>query len=126
MPPVSPGTRKIRFSPTWSVCEAAPALMPRQLRIGIDARAAAEEPAGRGRYVRELLAHLPEGHDYRLYARSRWDGPARGSWRLIEARDPLWHLRAAVVASRECDVYLSTNSYLTAWATWIPTAIVVM
>ena len=100
--------------------------MARQLRIGIDARAAAEVPAGRGRYVRELLAHLPAGPDFRFYARSRWDGAARGEWRLIDAPDPLWHLRAAHAASRECDVYLSTNSYLTAWFTRIPTAVVVM
>src|SRR3954468_20596497 len=100
--------------------------MSRQLRIGIDARAAAEVPAGRGRYVRELLRHLPTGHDYRFYARARWDDPATGDWRLIDSPDPLWHVRAALAASRECDVYLSTNSYLTAWFTRIPTAVAVM
>jgi glycosyltransferase involved in cell wall biosynthesis len=87
--------------------------MAGQLRIAIDARAAAEEPAGRGRYVRELIAHLPDGHDYRLYERDPY-GP-----------DPLWHVRAARAASRECDVLLSTNSYLTAWFTSIPTVAVV-
>jgi glycosyltransferase involved in cell wall biosynthesis len=98
--------------------------MAAQLRIGIDARAAAEEPAGRGRYVRELIAHLPGGPRYRLYARRRWESDH--DWRLIDAPDPVWHLRAAHSASRECDVFLSTNSYLTAWFTRIPTAIVVM
>ena len=103
--------------------------------IGIDARAAAEVPAGRGRYVRELLRALDgldTGDDrFVLYAREPWapaDGaldPARFTWRLIRARDPLWHVVAAGRASRECDVFLSTNSYLTAWMTLIPTAIVV-
>ena len=40
--------------------------------IGIDARAASEEPAGRGRYVRELLRALArhnDDHRYRLYTR---------------------------------------------------------
>jgi glycosyltransferase involved in cell wall biosynthesis len=98
--------------------------------IGIDARAAAEVPAGRGRYVRELLSALARRDDdveYRLYARTPWDGPLddRFEWRLIGDRDPLWHLRAARAANRECDVFLSTNSYLTAWFTRVPTAIVV-
>src|SRR3954469_3126227 len=80
--------------------------MSDRLVIGIDARAAAEVPAGRGRYVRELLAALARRDDeveYRLYARRRWpdagaDSPldARFSWRLIDARDPVWHLRAAL------------------------------
>jgi glycosyltransferase involved in cell wall biosynthesis len=90
------------------------------MTIGIDARAAVEVPAGRGRYVRELLlalARREDRHAYRCYARERWDAPLddRFSWELIRARDPWWHVRAAARASRECDVYLSTNSYLTLW-----------
>jgi alpha-1,3-rhamnosyl/mannosyltransferase len=122
--------------------------MSDRLVIGIDARAAAEVPAGRGRYVRELLSALARRDDdaeYRLYARERWDGAdaggadaggadargaadpldARFGWRLIGARDPVWHLRAAIAANRECDVFLSTNSYLTAWFTRVPCAVVV-
>jgi glycosyltransferase involved in cell wall biosynthesis len=103
------------------------------LVIGIDARAAAEVPAGRGRYVRELLralAGLPEAADARfvLYARECWEDDAldrRFAWSLVPLPDPLWHLAAAVRASRGTDVVLSTNSYLTAWGTWKPTAIVV-
>jgi glycosyltransferase involved in cell wall biosynthesis len=34
-------------------------------------------------------------------------------------------VRTAIAASRECDVFLSTNSWLTAWFTRIPTAVVV-
>jgi glycosyltransferase involved in cell wall biosynthesis len=104
--------------------------MSDRLAIGIDARAAAEVPAGRGRYVRELLAALARRDDdarYLLYARERWDGPLdeRFEWRLIDAGDPLWHLRAARAANHEARVFLSTNSYLTAWFTRIPCAVVV-
>src|SRR3954451_12073579 len=104
--------------------------MSDRLVIGIDARAAAEVPAGRGRYVRELLRALARREDdarFLLYARDRWDKPLDGrfEWRLIDAPDPLWHLRAARAANREAAVFLSTNSYLTAWFTRIPTAIVV-
>ena len=88
------------------------------LTIGIDARAAVEVAAGRGRVVRELLRALAareDAHTYRCYARTRWEEPldARFQWREIGARDPLWHLRAARAAQRECDVFLSSNSYLT-------------
>jgi hypothetical protein len=38
--------------------------------LGIDAPAAAEEPAGRGRYVRELLSALAERDDDHVYALS--------------------------------------------------------
>jgi glycosyltransferase involved in cell wall biosynthesis len=98
--------------------------------IGIDTRAAAEEPAGRGRYVRELLRALARGgddHSYELYARTRWEEPLdeRFCWRLVGSRDPLWHLRAAWSASSSCAVFLSTNSYLTAWFLRIPCAVVV-
>jgi glycosyltransferase involved in cell wall biosynthesis len=100
--------------------------MAQKLRIGIDARAAAEVPAGRGRYTRELLRALPRVHDYVLYARREWDGVSDMQWRQIDSPDPLWHVRTALAASRECDVLLSTNSYLTAWFTRIPTVCVVI
>jgi alpha-1,3-rhamnosyl/mannosyltransferase len=97
------------------------------LTIGIDARAAAEVPAGRGRVVRELLRALAEREDdgsrYVLYARAPWQEQAldeRFQWRSIAARDPWWHVRAARRANRECEVFLSTNSYLTARFLRIP------
>lgn len=98
------------------------------MRIGIDARAAAEVPAGRGRVVRELLRALTrreavEGPHYVLYTRTRWpevDLDERFRWVQIDARDPLWHVRAARAANRECDAFLSTNSYLTARFLRIP------
>jgi len=98
--------------------------------LGIDARAAAEEPAGRGRYVRELLnalARRDDDHTYELYARTRWDEglDERFRWRLIATRDPVWNLRAARAASKRCAAFLSTNSYLTAWFLRVPSAVVV-
>src|SRR4051794_14659042 len=102
------------------------------LTVAIDARAAAEVPAGRGRYVRELLTALdalPEAEDVRflLYARKPWGSldPGRFTWTPIGLPDPAWHLAAAARASREADVLLSTNSYLTAWFALKPTAVVV-
>jgi glycosyltransferase involved in cell wall biosynthesis len=98
----------------------------RRLTIGIDARAAAEVPAGRGRTVRELLRALSareDAHRYVLYAREPWTGvqlDERFQWREIAARDPWWHLLAARRANGECDVFLSTNSYLTPWFLRIP------
>ena len=98
-----------------------------RLTIGIDARAAAEVPAGRGRVVRELLRTLSEREDdglrYRLYARTPWTEHAldeRFQWCSIAAREPSWHLRAARRANRECGVFLSSNSYLTARFLRIP------
>jgi glycosyltransferase involved in cell wall biosynthesis len=98
----------------------------RRLTIGIDARAAVEVPAGRGRVVRELLRALAAREDdlrYVLYARQAWDEQPlddRFCWRAIAARDPWWHLRAARQANRECDVFLSSNSYLTSRFLRIP------
>ncbi|MDO9356586.1 MAG: glycosyltransferase family 1 protein [Solirubrobacteraceae bacterium] len=102
------------------------------LTIGVDARAAAEVPAGRGRVVRELLSAWNEpgatgDARFVLYAREPWGDldPARFQWRLIDLPDPAWHLAAAARASRSTDVFLSTNSYLTAWFCTKPTAVIV-
>lgn len=100
--------------------------------IGIDARAAAEVPAGRGRYLRELLSALeriPESADERfiLYAREPWGDldPRRFRWSTIPLPDPAWNVTAGLMASRETRAFLSTNSYLTAWFTRVPTTVVV-
>jgi len=100
------------------------------MRIGVDARAAAEVPAGRGRYVRELLRALSaidSEERFTLYCRESADLglDERFIWAPIGSGDPVWHVRAARRASRECDVFLSTNSYLTAWFTRVPTAVVI-
>jgi len=75
--------------------------------------------------VRELLAALARRDDdvrYPCYARTEWAGQLddRFDWRLLHARDPAWHVLAARAANRECDVFLSTNSYLTTWMLRIP------
>jgi alpha-1,3-rhamnosyl/mannosyltransferase len=104
---------------------------PSALTIGIDARAAAEVPAGRGRYVRELLrslARLEHRHRVLLYARERWDCrdlDERFEWRLISGRDPLWQLPAARAAGRDCDVFLATTTYLMVALLRIPSLAVV-
>jgi glycosyltransferase involved in cell wall biosynthesis len=101
------------------------------MKVGIDARAAAEEPGGRGRYVRELLRRLPRvaGRDqFVLYAREPWQEAEldeRFRWSRVPAPDPVWHVLAAIRASRECDVFLSTNSYLTLWFLRVPGVAVV-
>jgi glycosyltransferase involved in cell wall biosynthesis len=99
--------------------------------VGIDARAAAEVPAGRGRFVRELLASLAtmdQPHRFVLYCRRPWDGVETGPrmrWAPIGLPDPAWHAAAAMQASSQCDVFLSTNSYLTAWMLRVPSAVLV-
>ena len=76
--------------------------------------------------MREILAALVERdeQDVQLlcYARQRWGElpAARCQWRLLAAPDPWWHVLAARAANRECDVFLSTNSYLTTWLLRIP------
>jgi glycosyltransferase involved in cell wall biosynthesis len=101
------------------------------LIIGIDARAAAEVPAGRGRMVRELLRHLAgleHSHRVLLYARRPWDCPEldeRFEWRIVQGRDPLWQLPAARRAGRECDVFLATATYLMSALLRIPSLAVV-
>ncbi len=80
--------------------------------------------------MRELLLALaarPDPDRYVCYARSRWDRPLdeRFTWALIDAPDPFWHVRAARAASRGCDVFLSSNSYLTVPLLRIPSVAIV-
>jgi len=119
-------------SPTIVPPRPAAKRATKELRIGIDARAAVEVPAGRGRLVRELLRALAAREDggerYVLYARKQWwEEPLDGrfQWRTIPARDPWWHVHTARAADRECDVFLSTNSYLTCLLTNIPSVPIV-
>jgi glycosyltransferase involved in cell wall biosynthesis len=98
--------------------------------FGIDARAAVEVPAGRGRVMREMLRALTalDGDDrYVLYARKEADLglDERFEWRLLALPDIVWHYRAARLASRDCDAFLSSNSYLTCWFTSCPSATIV-
>lgn len=101
------------------------------MRIAIDARVAAEVPAGRGRYVRELLAALSgldADHEYRLYARTAWPQQrldARFEWQLVGAPGPSWPLAAGFEMSRWADVALACTSYAMAAPWRIPGAAIV-
>jgi glycosyltransferase involved in cell wall biosynthesis len=100
------------------------------MRIGIDARAAVEVRAGRGTLVRELIRALRDSdapHEFALAARARWDEPLdeRFSWWLDGAADPWWNVKVGATAHRRCDVFLSTNSYLTVWFLRVPSVMVV-
>jgi glycosyltransferase involved in cell wall biosynthesis len=100
------------------------------MRIGIDARAAVEEKAGRGTLVRELIRSLDESdapHEFVLAARQRWEEPLddRFSWWLDGAADPWWNVKVGATAHRRCDVFVSTNSYLTVWFLRAPSVMVV-
>lgn len=100
------------------------------LTIGVDARAATEVEAGRGRVVRELLRALSvreDTHRYVCFARTPW-GDALGErfkWDCASVPDPLWHAYAARQAARTCDVFLSSNSYLTVPMLRIPSVAIV-
>lgn len=99
--------------------------------IGIDARAAAEEPAGRGRVTRELIAALSRldlPQRFLLYCREPWQDVTLGPrlrWARVGLPDPLWHAAVAARATRACDAFLSTNSYLTAWMLGVPSVVLV-
>ncbi|MDQ4041373.1 MAG: glycosyltransferase family 4 protein [Actinomycetota bacterium] len=98
--------------------------------IGIDARAATEEIAGRGRVVRELLRAFADRDDdyrYTLFAGTTWDHPLddRFSWQVVAGGPGLFQRRAAQFATRRCDAYLAPNSYLGALFAHVPTATVV-
>jgi glycosyltransferase involved in cell wall biosynthesis len=104
--------------------------MQTSLTIGIDARAATEVPAGRGRVVRELLRALAardDTHRYMLYARRRWEEQLddRFRWALCDAADPVWHARVGRAANRDVDVFLATNSYLSPLLTDVPSILIV-
>jgi glycosyltransferase involved in cell wall biosynthesis len=100
------------------------------MRIGIDARAAVEVRAGRGTLVRELIRSLRDSdveHELVLAARERWDEPLdeRFTWWLESAADPWWNIRVGATAHPRCDVFVSTNSYLTVWFLRVPSVMVV-
>jgi alpha-1,3-rhamnosyl/mannosyltransferase len=90
------------------------------MRIGIEAWAAAEVPAGRGRYLREILRHLAplatdHGHELVLYAREPWHDEALAEhsacWALRAGGGPRWLASVARAAARDCDVLLAPTSY---------------
>lgn len=101
------------------------------MRIAIDARAAAEVPAGRGRYVRELLRALrgvDSDHEFLLFARQRWlegDLGERFRWVTPSAPAAVWPLRAGAEMSHRADVALACTSYAMCAPWRIPGAAIV-
>src|SRR3954447_18430491 len=102
------------------------------MRIAIEAWAAAEVPAGRGRYVRELLrglAGLDADHEYVLLCRRPWPGAAldeRFRWVAVFTPGQRWLGGAArAVARRGPGVVLATPSYALCALVRAPSAAVV-
>lgn len=101
------------------------------MRIAIEARAAAEVPAGRGRYVRELirgLARIDADHEYLLYAREPWTEAsldARFSWLEVAAGGLAWPLATGWQMSRSGDVALACTSYAITLPWRVPGAAIV-
>lgn len=100
------------------------------MRIGLDVREAEGQPAGKGRVVRELAQVLPTvmpKDEFVFYAKKRFplETPANVTWREVGGKSVLWHRNVAKRANKECDVYLSTTSYVTPRWLKIPIALVV-
>jgi glycosyltransferase involved in cell wall biosynthesis len=96
------------------------------MTIALDARVAAEVPAGRGRYVRELIRNLVPllgEHRLELYARERWQelpDSEQVSWRTLPGSDLGWAWAAGRAMRGNCDVALATSSYLLCAAAGAP------
>jgi alpha-1,3-rhamnosyl/mannosyltransferase len=101
------------------------------VRIAIDARAAADVPAGRGRYVRELLnglARLDADHEFLLYAARPWtEGrlDERFRWQQVSAPGVAWPISAGRRMSAQAQVGLACTSYAMTVAWRVPGAVVV-
>jgi glycosyltransferase involved in cell wall biosynthesis len=101
------------------------------MRLAIDARAAAEVPAGRGRYVRELLrgiSGLDTDHEYLLYARRPWSEgclDSRFRWRTPAGPGLSWPLIAGASMSRAADAALACTSYAMVAPLQVPSAAIV-
>lgn len=84
------------------------------MRIAVEAWAAAEVAAGRGRYVRELLRAIAAlgggGYEWTLLCREPWEDLPGMTWRPVRGRGPLWQVRAAA-AARGHDRLWATTSY---------------
>ena len=100
------------------------------MRIGIDVREAEGQPAGKGRVVRELAEYLPKqlkNDEFVFYTKQRFplETAPNVTWQEVGGKSVLWHRNVAKRANRECDVYLSSTSYVTPRWLKIPTALVV-
>lgn len=87
--------------------------------IGIDAREAVGRPAGKGRYVQQMLKHLPPSSPedrFLCYVGSKVPDISlrkNAEWCEISGSGLKWHRNAASAAGKECDIYFSTTSYVT-------------
>jgi alpha-1,3-rhamnosyl/mannosyltransferase len=101
------------------------------VKIAIDARVAADVPAGRGRYVRELLnglARLDADHEFLLYATRPWSEGSldqRFRWHTVSARGLAWAISAGRQMSHDADVGLACTSYAVTAPWRIPGATIV-
>lgn len=99
------------------------------MRIAIEAWPAADVPAGRGRYVRELLramAALKTGHEFTLLTRRPWEDLGDGmAWKCVSGAGPAWAVKAAVRETSGHDVVLATASYALPALSRTPAAAVV-
>src|SRR5204863_4154724 len=126
-----PRTTRTRGRRASSVMIGGAVLQSSAVRIGIEAWAAADVPAGRGRYLRELLRALDaidHPHELVLLTRRPWDQlPAtpRRRWVAVAGSGPRWLVGAARAARRRCDVLLATTSYALPALARLPSATVV-
>jgi alpha-1,3-rhamnosyl/mannosyltransferase len=92
---------------------------PAPVRLAIDAReACGERPTGKGRWTLRFVEELlRRGHPLALLT----DREAPAAWRahadieIIPERGLRWHLRAASLAPRIADIYVSPTSYIVPW-----------
>ena len=98
--------------------------------IGLDIREALDNPAGKGRYVAELMKGLPKmmsEDSFRFYCVSRpaHELPSNAEYVPVSSRGPLWHRAAGHDINATCDVFLSALSYLTPQFVTKPVVLVV-
>jgi glycosyltransferase involved in cell wall biosynthesis len=81
--------------------------------------------------MRELLSALAaraDDYSYLLYCRRplvHAELDERFVWKALPGPDPVWALRAAAAANRDCDVFLSPSSYVIVSFLRVPCAMVV-
>lgn len=100
------------------------------MRIGVDVREAEGQLAGKGQVARELAEYLPKqmpGDEFVFYAKKKFPlkTAPNVTWQEVGGKSVLWHRNVAKQANKQCDVYLSTTSYVTPRWLKIPTALVV-
>lgn len=100
------------------------------MRIGLDVREAEGQPAGKGRVVRELAQLLPKvmkKDEFVFFTKKRFplETSQNVTWREVGGKSVLWHRNVAKQANKNCDVYLSSTSYVTARWLKIPIVLIV-